>query len=261
MSSRRRLSSRCALSEPSSTTSVHAKEEVTSTKQSPLHSPSRGNDPSNIFVQMDEFSKLDSPTKRELSPPVASVTSPSRPLCSSSAGSLSITSLRSVLSLPSSALHSPKSDLAERTADGQNCTPVIDDNKNCISAEDASVECTGEISEVPAKRKKCSELSDNDVCDWYRQKYCVDRMSSLRTLHGGYREGLTELFFLQNGGNLMDYFSWKKRPNTLLACYLRSESIDEDIDGSLFLVSIAYVLIILFHKFNWQPKRRRATQG
>ena len=63
-------------------------------------------------------------------------------------------------------------------------------------------------------------------------------MSALRPLHDAYQEDLTELFFLQNGGNLMDYFSWKKRPNTLLACYLRSESIDDDIGGSLFLVSI-----------------------
>lgn len=50
----------------------------------------------------------------------------------------------------------------------------------------------------------------------------------MRKLRELYPELLTELFFLQNGGNLMDYFSWKKRPNTLLACYLRSEQLDSE---------------------------------
>jgi len=235
-SSRRSLN-RSSFSAPSSSTSLNAKEDFT--KRNP-QSPSRNNDTSNIFVQMNEFSKLESPTKSELSPPIATMASPTRARCSSSTGTLSISNLRSVLSLPTSVRHSPsvgKNDSAERLVDGRSCVSVVDDNKNCISSENAVVDCADEIGEIPAKRKKLSELNENDVCDRYKQKYCIDQMSSLRLLHNAYEEYLTELFFLQNGGNLMDYFSWKKRPNTLLACYLRSESIDDDIDGSLFLVS------------------------
>ena len=245
--SSRRALNRSALSAPSSSTSLDVKEDFTSTK---LQSPCRNSETANIFVQMNEFSKLESPMKSELSPPIATVASPTCARHSSSTGALSISSLRSVLSLPTSVRHSPsaaKNDLAERLVDRRNCASVVDDNKNCISSENSGVDCADDVVEIPAKRKKLSELNDNNVCDRYKQKYCIDRMSSLRVLHNAYQEDLTELFFLQNGGNLMDYFSWKKRPNTLLACYLRSESIDDDIDGSLFLVSVNFFVSLSFH--------------
>jgi len=239
MASSRRSLSRSAISQSPSSTSVDSKGKDVTAK---MHSPTRNSDPSNIFVQMSEFSKLDSPVIGELSPPIATVSSPTRPRCSSSTGALSISSLRSVLSLPTNARHSSSlakiDSLTEKFPDGRNSTSVVDDNKNCISSDNVSAECTSEVAEIPAKRKKLSELNDNDVCDRYKQKYCADQMGELRPLHHAYQENLTELFFLQNGGNLMDYFTWKKRPNTLLACYLRSESIDDDIGGSLFLVSI-----------------------
>jgi len=240
-SSRRSLSrSALSVSTSSSSTSVSSKgRDVTAQ----MHSPSRGSDQSNIFVQMNEFSKLESPTRSELSPPVATVASPTRARRSSSTGAVSMSSLRSVLSLPMNIRQSPsatKTHSAERLTDGRSCASATDDNKNCISSENVGIDCTNEVAEIPAKRKKLSELNDNDVCDRYKQKYCVDQMRALRLLHNSYQEDLTELFFLQNGGNLMDYFSWKKRPNTLLACYLRSESIDDDIGGSLFLVSMKF---------------------
>jgi len=241
--SRRRSLSRSSLSSPPSSMSLSAKEDVGNVR---LHSPPRNTDTSNIFVQMTEFSKLESPVKSDLSPPAATVASPTRARCSSSTGALSISSLRSVLSLPTSVRQSPSS-VKNDSADDRNCASVVDSNRNCISSENASVDSTNEIAKIPIKRKKLSELNDNDVCDRYKQNYCVDRMSALRLLHSAYQEDLTELFFLQNGGNLMDYFSWKKRPNTLLACYLRSESIDDDIGGSLFLVSIKlYVMLLSF---------------
>ena len=239
--SRRSRSSFSTPSASSSSISVSAKEKDVTAK---LHSPTRSGNPSNIFVQMNEFSKLESPRMSELSPLVATVASPTRPRSSSSTGALSISNLRSVLSLPTSARHSPssaKSESAERLSDGRTCATVVDDNKNCISSENVGADCASEIAEIPVKRKKLSELTDNDICDRYKQNYCVDRMNELRVLHNAYQEDITEMFFLQNGGNLMNYFSWKKCPNTLLACYLRSESIDDDIDGSLFLVSIKYL--------------------
>jgi len=238
-SSRRSLS-RSALSLPSSSsTSVDSKGREASPR---LHSPSRSlSDQSNIFVQMNQFSKLESPSRNELSLSAATVASPTRAHGSVSTSAISISSLRSVLSLPMNVRQSTSTTKVD-LADGKHGASATDDNKNCIPAspENIGIDYADDTVEVPAKRRNLSELNDNDVCDRYKQKYCMDRMSTLRLLHGSYQDDLTELFFLQNGGNLMDYFSWKKRPNTLLACYLRSESIDEDIDGSLFLVSIKF---------------------
>jgi len=239
--SSRRSQSRLSLSSPSSSSASVSSKGREATPR--LHSPSRSSDESNIFVQMNEYSRLESPPRNELSPPAATVASPTRARGSTSAGAVSISSLRSVLSLPMNVRQSASATKAD-SADGKHCASVTDDNRNCISAENIGVNSANETAEVPAKRKKLSELNDNDVCDRYKQNYCVDRMSTLRLLHGSYQDDLTELFFLQNGGNLMDYFSWKKRPNTLLACYLRSKSIDDDIGGSLFLVSIRFFSMI-----------------
>lgn len=52
------------------------------------------------------------------------------------------------------------------------------------------------------------------------------KINQLKIIKSEHQECLTELFFLQNGGNIMDYYTWKKRPNDLLACYLESEKLD-----------------------------------
>ena len=81
----------------------------------------------------------------------------------------------------------------------------------------------------------------------WERLYAAERRRALETQRGAYRELVTELFFLQNGGNLSDYEVWRRRPNTLLACYLRSEALspppshqgavngDGVIQGDLFL--------------------------
>ncbi|XP_022342498.2 helicase domino-like isoform X2 [Crassostrea virginica] len=43
-----------------------------------------------------------------------------------------------------------------------------------------------------------------------------------------YIDNLTEMFFLQNGLNLMDFHSWKKRPTPQLVHFLKSGSLDSD---------------------------------
>ncbi|XP_048751446.2 helicase domino-like isoform X4 [Ostrea edulis] len=43
-----------------------------------------------------------------------------------------------------------------------------------------------------------------------------------------YIDNLTEMFFLQNGGNLMDFLAWKKRPTPQLVHFLKSGSLDSD---------------------------------
>lgn len=67
-----------------------------------------------------------------------------------------------------------------------------------------------------------------DAGEEYSKKYGADCQLEMLKTKLSYREHLTEMFFLQNGGNLVDYYVWKKRPNTLLACYIRSEDCDTD---------------------------------
>jgi hypothetical protein len=57
-------------------------------------------------------------------------------------------------------------------------------------------------------------------------------------LKENYFDHLTECFFLQNGGGLMDYYSWRKRPTPQLVHFLKSgrlDSDDEDENPVIFL--------------------------
>ncbi|KAH7957191.1 hypothetical protein HPB52_015940 [Rhipicephalus sanguineus] len=54
------------------------------------------------------------------------------------------------------------------------------------------------------------------------------RWRELRRNKERYVEHLTELFFLQNGGNMMDYFAWKRRPTPQLLALLRAHALDSE---------------------------------
>lgn len=43
-----------------------------------------------------------------------------------------------------------------------------------------------------------------------------------------YFDNLTECFFLQNGGGMMDYYAWRKRPTPQLVHFLKSGRLDSD---------------------------------
>lgn len=44
-----------------------------------------------------------------------------------------------------------------------------------------------------------------------------------------YYEKLQELFFLQNGGNIMDFLIWKRRPNTQLTNFINSNKLEDGL--------------------------------
>ena len=52
----------------------------------------------------------------------------------------------------------------------------------------------------------------------------------MKEVKAEYFENLTEMFFLQNGNNLIDYHTWKKRPTPQLVTFLKSESGKLDSD-------------------------------
>jgi len=222
--------------------------------QSPSHQQCSGELP-NIFTQMDEFTKKDSPVRHldgsDGGGNMASAnSSPKRLRPSGNANSLSetlISNLHSVLSLPSSmrqfanaltsnsAADKVSNDMCQSLPVSLDCggsSSIVDDNKNCISRRNScsSVDVTTEGDEVPLKKVKLLDACDTneDTLESVTEQYCFDRLKDMRILTVASDELLTELFFLQNGGNLMDYFSWKKRPNTLLACYLCSERLESD---------------------------------
>ena len=49
----------------------------------------------------------------------------------------------------------------------------------------------------------------------------------LETLKANFREKLQELYFLQTGGNMMDFLLWKKRPSPQLLGFLNSNRLDD----------------------------------
>ena len=61
----------------------------------------------------------------------------------------------------------------------------------------------------------------------YRLSYVKSRENELTELRSSYQEHITELFFLQKSGNLMDYVAWTKRPTSIhLNRVLQSTNLD-----------------------------------
>lgn len=71
----------------------------------------------------------------------------------------------------------------------------------------------------------------NEEVAHYRRLICEEKLREMGRIRGTYEEHLKELFFLQNGGNLMDYFVWlKKPPSAHLQSMLKSARLDSDDD-------------------------------
>ncbi|XP_063395968.1 helicase SRCAP-like isoform X2 [Mytilus trossulus] len=62
----------------------------------------------------------------------------------------------------------------------------------------------------------------------YRKLVHDNKIKEMLEIKENYIENLSELFFLQNGGNMMDYFVWTKRPTPQLVNFLKSSNIDSD---------------------------------
>lgn len=52
--------------------------------------------------------------------------------------------------------------------------------------------------------------------------------SKMRDLKESYYDHLTECFFLQNGGQFMDYYPWRKKPTPQLVHFLKSGQLDSE---------------------------------
>ena len=70
------------------------------------------------------------------------------------------------------------------------------------------------------------DVSSSSSPLFYRTLYVNSREHELLELRSSYQDHITELFFLENSGNLMDYIVWSKRPNVHLSRLLQSASLD-----------------------------------
>lgn len=89
-------------------------------------------------------------------------------------------------------------------------------------------EVSGELP--PAKKIKLeAELSNDSEVSTYRSLYSEDREKELEKKSQTYQALVMELFFLENGGHMMDYLGWQKRSasNGQLMRYLRSRKAED----------------------------------
>ncbi|PSN31348.1 hypothetical protein C0J52_18960 [Blattella germanica] len=113
-----------------------------------------------------------------------------------------------------------------RTSGGTFATPL----------STASNLMSGSQSSTPArKRMRFSELQErappNEEIGALRKKVLENKVLKMRIDRERYAEHASELFFLQAGGNMMDYHTWRKRPPTpQFLHFLRSHRLDPDDD-------------------------------
>jgi len=90
------------------------------------------------------------------------------------------------------------------------------------SSADTDVQACKRIKLEPTY--SVSSLSSSPL--FYRTLYVNSREHELLELRSSYQDHITELFFLENSGNLMDYAAWSKRPSIYLSRLLQSASLD-----------------------------------
>nr|XP_034338373.1 helicase domino isoform X2 [Crassostrea gigas] len=81
----------------------------------------------------------------------------------------------------------------------------------------------------PKKKVKLEEMPATTQEIANRRKLILDlKYKSMLDIKEPYIDNLTEMYFLQNGGNLMDFHGWKKRPTPQLVQFLKSGCLDSD---------------------------------
>lgn len=75
--------------------------------------------------------------------------------------------------------------------------------------------------------KSAGMSSDLSETAKYRQLVIGYYNGELETLKANFREKLQELYFLQTGGNMMDFLLWKKRPSPQFLAFLNSNRLDD----------------------------------
>uniref|UniRef100_T1JC71 Helicase domino n=1 Tax=Strigamia maritima TaxID=126957 RepID=T1JC71_STRMM len=84
---------------------------------------------------------------------------------------------------------------------------------------------------VKTKRIKLdAKPPDSEEIGQLRKMICAEWQSQLGSFKKKYENEVTELFFLENGGNMMDFTAWMKRPTLQLVAYLKNNCLQSDND-------------------------------
>ncbi|KAK7474437.1 hypothetical protein BaRGS_00034320 [Batillaria attramentaria] len=92
-------------------------------------------------------------------------------------------------------------------------------------------------TQPPRKKIKVEEKAPaTPEINNYRKMIVDVKHKEMLDIKANYFENLTEVFFLQNGLNLMDYHTWKKRPTPQLVNFLKSGNLDSDEEEDILQV-------------------------
>ncbi|KAG5346196.1 DOM Helicase, partial [Acromyrmex charruanus] len=102
------------------------------------------------------------------------------------------------------------------------------------SSQVSSPQVQVQSSSPARKRLRLSETTEKpipfDVSDC-RRRIMEHKIRRMRNVREKYAENASELFFLQTGGNMMEYYAWRKRsPTPQLVHFLRQHRLDPDDD-------------------------------
>ncbi|XP_071789876.1 E1A-binding protein p400-like isoform X9 [Asterias amurensis] len=92
---------------------------------------------------------------------------------------------------------------------------------------------TNPIPSSPSRMRKSPLMASetdhppatNEVAE-LRTRLLEHKLETLHDLQEGYKERLIELFFLENGHNMMDFIAWKKRPCPTLHNYMMNQKLE-----------------------------------
>lgn len=106
-------------------------------------------------------------------------------------------------------------------------TRTLQTNGNPVTtiATSSTVETTSTTKTVAT-----ADQSKNDniqITSDTRNKVIQYYVSMIDNLRMNYQESLQQLFFIQSGGNMVDYPAWKLRPTSHLMSYLASHRLDD----------------------------------
>ena len=93
----------------------------------------------------------------------------------------------------------------------------------------SSASNTGHLDLRQEIKSEDEDLTDPNLL---RHKVLEFYMEAMEHVRVTYRDKLQELFFLQNGGNLVDYPGWRKRPNPQLVAFLNASRLDHEVSIS-----------------------------
>ena len=83
----------------------------------------------------------------------------------------------------------------------------------------------------PSRKRLTLNIGTHDSAEIVRMRQIVIDyyMSEMETLKANFREKLQEVFFLQNGGNMMNFMAWKGRTHPQLLAFLNTNSLDDSV--------------------------------